>query len=84
MLKNILNIHGAQQMSRSEQKTINGGDLILSCQGPGTGGIYSIGYAAVCAAYPAGTRCVITDESGVVHGDGCIAECAGGPTFWML
>ena len=84
MLKNILKINGVQEVTISEQKSIEGGDppFFPTCAGPGTGGVTTVGYAAVCADFPAGTPCTIFDSGN--HGSGCPAECAGGPTFWML
>ena len=53
MLKNILNLEGAQQLSKKDQKEINGGLKIYrgSCETPEGGG------AIVC---PTGTSCVDT------------------------
>lgn len=48
MLKNILNLEGAQQLSRSEQKLINGkgGSDILACRCPN--GSIVVGHADSC------------------------------------
>ena len=85
MLKNILKINGVQEVTKNEQKTIQGGGGLQDlCAGPGTGGYTSPGVAAVCAGYPSGHRCYIWDVNAGNHGNGCPAECAGGSSFWYL
>ncbi len=46
MLKNILELEGAQKMSKSEQRTINGGGCVMTAitadiYGPYNGGVYA-------------------------------------------
>lgn len=55
MLKNILNLDGAQQLSQNEQKEINGGRKLFkgTCDNPVGGSVL------VC---PQGTVCVDTLE----------------------
>jgi hypothetical protein len=53
MLKNILKLDGAQQLSKNEQKTINGGLKIYR----GTCELPEGGSSIVC---PVGTSCVDT------------------------
>jgi hypothetical protein len=61
MLKNILNLDGAQQLSKNEQKEINGGRKLYTgtCENlPG-------GWQMIC---PTGTTCVDT-----INGPECLA-----------
>jgi len=54
MLKNILNVDGAQQLSNNEQKEINGGlKIYRSCEEP----------TAIC---PDGKECVGFDSAGKI------------------
>lgn len=41
MLKNILKLGSAQQLTNSEQKTINGGGTLYWCSGGCSAGYYS-------------------------------------------
>jgi hypothetical protein len=71
MLKNILNLDGAQQLSKIEQKTINGGKIACSaatncgpnmcCSAPTSsfGGDFPLGgYCAPINSLPAGRLCI--------------------------
>lgn len=64
MLKNILNLEGAQALNGAEQKTINGGLLSVApwCQ---------CGVAACCGTGPG--QCGVGHCSGgFVHGAACV------------
>ena len=55
MLKNILKLSGTQQLSKTEQKSINGGKkqcrqaLPYDPQNPGSGGYACVEYGPQCA-----------------------------------
>ena len=55
MLKNILKLEGAQQLSKTEQKSINGGKkqcrqaLPYDPENPGSGGYACVEYGPQCA-----------------------------------
>ena len=73
MLKSILKITGAQELSRNECKQIQGGFPNL-CAGTGTGGVTSVGHSQACLANGAGD-CWI---------NGYLAACTGvGDRFWF-
>lgn len=62
MLKNILNVNGAQELSKSEQKEINGGKKLYR----GTCELPEGGSPIVC---PEGTACVDT-----LNGPECLPQ----------
>lgn len=75
MLKNILKLTGLQELSKNEQKNVNGGGLIQMsiCSGTGTGGISSEGYSKACIG-----------QSGNCTINGYQASCSGnGGGFWF-
>lgn len=66
MLKNILNLNGAQELSKSEQTSINGG------------GSSRCVYNATCAGQPGTDGFCCTDHLGQRRT--CINSCCYGPT----
>lgn len=75
MLTNILKLNGAQELSKSDQKAINGGIGPLLCSGTGTGGHWTLGHSAACIGRNSGESCTI---------NGYAAACTGiGDGFWF-
>ena len=62
MLKNILNLDGAQALNKSEQKEVSGGMLTISLGGNPP--------CSICATAPAGTHCGPSHCPGICNGQG--------------
>jgi len=75
MLKKILNLNGAQQLSKNDQKVVNGG------MSPSPGGCASSNYCpTVCASAPSGHRCDIHCDCPNTN-DG---QCNGNGGYFLL
>ncbi|MCV9933667.1 hypothetical protein OIU80_15395 [Flavobacterium sp. LS1R47] len=57
MLKNILKLEGAQQLTTKEQKSISGAGSVPVCQRPD---ILICCPDGICACAPKGTPCMLT------------------------